>query len=102
MLIYSVTIMIEKDIEADWLRWMQEVHVPDVMRTGYFSESNFHQLLEPEPEPGTSTYNIQYTCIHEDAYQQYLQTDGNRLRQEVADRYGNRFVAFRTLLRRFS
>lgn len=102
MLIYSVTIMIEKDIEADWLRWMQEVHVPDVMRTGYFSESYLHQLLEPEPEPGTSTYNVQYTCIHENAYQQYLETDSPRLRKDIADRYGNRFVAFRTLLRRFS
>ena len=33
MIIYNVTVGVDKSIEADWLAWMKEVHIPDVIKT---------------------------------------------------------------------
>ncbi len=39
MYIYNVTVTLEKEIQSEWLRWMKEIHIPDVMRTGFFIEN---------------------------------------------------------------
>ncbi len=39
MIIYNVTVKIDNDVVAEWLNWMQTVHIPDVMQTGYFTEN---------------------------------------------------------------
>ena len=36
MFIYSVTIHIDKSVEKDWLHYMQEKHIGDVLATNYF------------------------------------------------------------------
>ena len=41
MIIYNVTCNVEKEILQDWLQWMVEIHVPDVMPTGFFFGSKY-------------------------------------------------------------
>ena len=36
MIIYNVTVSVEESIKKDWLTWMQDVHIPEVMATGIF------------------------------------------------------------------
>jgi len=101
MIVYSVTVSVDKTVEADWLNWMKTVHIPDVMATGYFVESHFHALLYPEPqEPGSETYNIQYLCKSIDEYNAYQEKEAPRLQKEHIDRYQQKCLAFRTLLSR--
>ena len=45
MIIYSVTVSVEKGIHEDWLSWMKETHIPDVMSTGYFTENLITRVL---------------------------------------------------------
>ena len=96
MIIYNVTVNIDDDVRDEWLKWMKEVHIPDVMKTGYFLENKICKLLVEE-ENGTS-YSIQYTSHNMEDYKAYQRDHAPRLQKEVADRYANKFVAFRTLL----
>jgi hypothetical protein len=96
MIIYNVTVNIENDVREEWLQWMKTVHIPDVMNTGYFLENKICKVLVDE-EQGT-TYSIQYTCNNMEDLQEYQKLHAPRLQKEVADRYANKFVAFRTLL----
>lgn len=96
MIIYNVTVNIDDDVQDEWLKWMKEVHMPDVMRTGFFMESKICRLLVKE-ESGTS-YSIQYTCLNIRDYEEYRRDHAPRLQKEHMDRYANKFVAFRTLL----
>jgi len=41
MIIYSVTVNIDDSVHDEWVTWMKEVHIPDVMATGYFLENRF-------------------------------------------------------------
>lgn len=100
MIIYSVTVSIDKLIQEDWLGWMQEKHIPDVMATGYFQEYAIQEIIDPQPQPGSLTYNIQYLCENMEAYQSYQQSAASALQKEHTERYKDRFVAFRTVLRR--
>ncbi len=100
MIIYSVTVSIDQLIQDDWLQWMQEKHIPDVMATGYFQEFAMQEIIDPQPQAGSLTFNIQYLCEDMEAYLAYQQHAAPTLQKEHAEKYKDRFVAFRTLLRR--
>jgi len=48
MIIYSVTVMINKNVENVWLSWMKGEHVKDMMETNYFKNWEIKKLLLPE------------------------------------------------------
>jgi len=96
MIIYNVTIKIDTAIENDWVSWMKEKHIPNVMKTGFFVDHRICRVLLDEVDG--STFAIQYTCKNMKTLQQYQQEHAPRLQKEHTERYKNRFVAFRTLL----
>lgn len=100
MIIYSVTVTIDNGVETDWVAWMRTQHIPDVMETGCFVAAHLHRLLDPMPETGLSTFNVQYECASMEAYEAYQSLHAPRLQFEHTMRYKDRFVAFRTLLGR--
>ena len=96
MIIYNVTVNIENDVREEWLNWMKTVHIPDVMNTGYFLENKVCKVLVDE-EQGT-TYSFQYTCANLEDLKEYQRLHAPRLQKDVAEKYANKFVAFRTIL----
>ena len=96
MIIYSVTVKIESAIEQDWVTWMRNVHIPDVMNTGLFQEYRMSKVLVQDPD-GVN-YSIQYLCPSEDQLNTYLNEHAKALQEEHTARYKDQFVAFRTLL----
>ncbi len=96
MIIYNVTVNIEIDVHEEWLQWMKETHIPDVMATGFFIENKICKVLVDE-EQGI-TYSIQYTAASMDDLKEYQRLHSPRLQKEHANKFANKFVAFRTLL----
>ncbi|MGQ0828114.1 MAG: DUF4286 family protein [Bacteroidota bacterium] len=96
MIIYNVTVNIDNDVREEWLQWMKNKHIPDVMATGYFSEYKICKVLVEE-EQGT-TYSIQYTCAGMKDLEEYRSKHSPRLQKDVSDKYGDKLIAFRTLL----
>lgn len=97
MIIYNVTVNVDNDIREEWLQWMRETHIPDVMQRGIFSESRMVRVLADEDSGGT-TYAIQYTCANMEAYENYRDNHSPGLQKITRDKYGDKIVAFRTLL----
>lgn len=98
MILYNVTVNVEEDIHEEWLQWMQEVHIPDVMATGLFAENRIFKILSKYPEETGVTYSIQYLAQTLDDYDTYQREHAPRLQQEHTSRYEGKFVAFRTIL----
>jgi hypothetical protein len=98
MIIYNVTINVDDDIHDDWLKWMKEKHIPDVMSTGKFIDYKICKVLTRQEDEVGTTYAIQYTCNSINDYELYQKEDAPRLQEEHSIRYKNKFVAFRTLL----
>lgn len=96
MFIYNVTISIDNDHSEEWLQWMKAVHIPDVMKTGMFTENRICKVLNVD-DTGT-TYSVQYTCRNMDDYNRYIDEFAPKLQKEHSDKYKDKFIAFRTLL----
>lgn len=97
MVLYNVTVGIDPEIEKEWLGWMMEKHIPDVMNTGMFVENKIFKVLSQEEEE-TISYSIQYYAESVDNVVKYLNEFAPPLVEEHKKRYQNRHVAFRTLL----
>ncbi len=94
--IYNVTVVIEEAAEQEWLHWMKEVHIPEVMATGFFLDNRICKILA-ESEGGIS-YAIQYTCPSMLDFETYQKEHAPKLQKEHTERYNGKFAAFRTLL----
>lgn len=96
MLIYNVTMNVDHEIVADWLQWMRDVHIPDVMATGKFTE---YRILRMTGQNDTGlTYAIQYTCANQSTLNDYMTNHAPLLQKDHNERYGNKAVGFRTVL----
>ncbi len=94
--IYNVTVNIDHDVKDEWLKWMKEVHIPDVMKTGLFLEAKLSKILA-ESEGGES-FSIQYLLNNMDDYNKYQTEHAPKLQQEHNKKWADKSVAFRTLL----
>lgn len=94
--LYNVTLSVDKSIHEEWLRWMREVHIPDVMKTGYFLESRICRVHAFEE--GGITYAVQYLCHSMRDYEEYQKLAAPPLQAAHQERYGTRVAAFRTIL----
>lgn len=100
MIIYSVTVQVPNELAVEWLNWMREEHIPAVMDAGYFSAFHVQRLIDPVVDPNFRTFNIQYECESLTKYDAYRRLAAPALQQATAERYGNKVVAFRTVLER--
>lgn len=97
MIIYNVTVNIDHSMHDEWLKWMNEIHIPDVMKTGLFLDHRMLKVIGDEDSGGT-TYAIQYTCRNLVDFKKYETDFAPGLRREHQEKFGDKFVSFRTLL----
>ena len=96
MIIYNVTISVEENIKSDWIKWMQEVHIPEVMATGIFTKAQLNRLIVQGDSD--KTYTIAYTCSTIKDLHEYQMKFATKLQQKHVARYGEKVVAFRTVM----
>ena len=97
MLIYNVTTKVDWTIADDWVQWMKEEHIPAVIATGSFLKYQFVKLLQTDEEEGP-TYAVQYFATTQNEFDNYLKLYADALRKETTEKWGNRFIAFRSLM----
>lgn len=76
---------------------MKNIHIPDVMKTGLFSENRICRILTVDESDGV-TYAIQYGCKDMATFEKYQKEFAAALQKDHTDRYKEKFVAFRTLM----
>lgn len=97
MIIYNVTVNIHESVHDQWMKWMQEKHIRDVLATGKFSTARMVKVLVEE-DMGGITYSIQYVTDSKETLERYYQEDAPRLRDEGHALFGDKMLAFRTEL----
>ncbi len=99
MILYNVTVKIDRSVHDEWLEWMQTVHIPDVMNTGFFTKNQLMRLLDPPSDEEGITYAIQYYCKNIGALKRYWDEEAPALQAAHTKRYEGKFVAFRTVMK---
>ena len=81
MILYNITVSIDYDVHQEWLIWMKEVHIPDVLSTGLFLKSKIAKI-HAEEEGGIS-YSIQYYLNSWENYQDYQSSFAEELQKNI-------------------
>lgn len=96
MILYNVTIILDEDIQTEWLNWMQTRHIDDLMETGCFASNRMLKVLD-SPNEGI-TYCIQYIADSIEKYNDYQQKFATQLQADTPEQFVNKFVVFRTVM----
>jgi hypothetical protein len=97
MIIYNVTVNVDESIHNDWLNWMQNKHINDVLATGLFTNAKMVRVVVVE-EMGGTTYAVQYFTDSRAKLEDYYQNHAPRLRKEGVQLFADKMLAFRTEL----
>ena len=97
MYTYNITSLVNHSILEDWVQWQKEINIPEIIATGCFSGFRFSRLLDHDETEG-KTFVIQLFADTKSDYENFLETFDRDLRKKGFDKWGNDFVAFRTLL----
>ncbi|MDP5096937.1 MAG: DUF4286 family protein [Flavobacterium sp.] len=97
MIIYNVTVNVDESIHNDWLNWMQNKHINDVLATGLFTNAKMVKVVVEE-EMGGTTYAVQYFTDSRAKLEDYYQNHAPRLRKEGVQLFADKMLAFRTEL----
>ncbi|NDD59555.1 MAG: DUF4286 family protein, partial [Chlamydiae bacterium] len=92
-----VTVKVGLEIAEDWINWLQEEHIPDAMGTRCFESAQVFRLLEVDDTEGP-TYVVQYRTTKKAEYHRYLEHFAADMRQRSYDKWGDRFIAFRSFM----
>jgi hypothetical protein len=96
MYIYNVTVNLAAEIHEDWIAWMRDVHIPEVMECGCFVSSRMLKVLFVDDEG--FTYSVQYRFEKMEDIERYQKQFAPELQRRHKERYGDSYTAFRTLL----
>ncbi len=95
MYIYNVTTNIDESVEQEWLSWMQDTHIPDMLETGKFLSAKLCKVMVEE-EMGGVTYSVQYMVETIEALKAFYRENASLLKNRANAKFGNKFVFFET------
>jgi len=97
MITYNITYKVRWEILDKWLIWQREEHIAAHLGTGLFDSHQFFRLLEQDEEEGP-TYVIQYFTTSLERYRQFMIEFAPGLQRVSWSKWGDSFIAFRTLM----
>lgn len=97
MIIYNVTTKVRSNIANDWLKWLKDVHIKEILNTGCFTDFKIVKLLEIDEEEGP-TYALQLYADSKSIYNQYVEKFAGKMRQDAFDKWGDQFISIRSVM----
>jgi hypothetical protein len=96
-IVFNVTIKVRWEIAEGWLVWQKTQHIPAHLATGAFDSYSLFRLLEQDEDEGP-TFIVQYFTSSPERYQEYLTAFAPALQRAAQEKWGDGFIAFRTLM----
>jgi hypothetical protein len=97
MIVYNMTIKVDPAIETVWLQWLKQEHIPDSLASGQFTHWKMFRLLDQDDTDGP-TFVIQYFASSLEHYNRFIEEYAPMLSKKAFERWGDRFIAFRTVM----
>ncbi|MFA7272278.1 MAG: DUF4286 family protein [Crocinitomicaceae bacterium] len=96
MILYNVTVSIDPAVSDEWVAYMREKHIPEVLETGCFLEARLCRVNGEEE--GGKTYATTYLCASQELFDHYEQHHAGELRKEFNAKWAGKHASFRTFL----
>ena len=96
MIIYSITFAIDDSIQAEWLEYMKEYYLKDIMEIGLFNDYRFSKT-HPTAEVDTA-YNIQLRCDSITHIEIFEKQHAPHFDGKMMEKYRGKFGSFKLTL----
>ena len=80
MVIYEVTAAVELELADAYERFMTELHIPDLLKTGCFESASLERSM-----PGR--YRIRYAARDRESLDRYFSEHASRLRKDFVEHF---------------
>ncbi len=60
MIIYNVTVGVDESIIKDWLNWMRDDHIPEILSTKIFTKAQINRVITKDDSG--HTFAVSYSC----------------------------------------
>ncbi|MBR9859897.1 DUF4286 family protein [bacterium] len=98
MIVYNVTLAIQPDTEQEFMDWLREIHLPEVLETGLFLKAEIFKIIENPDERIHNSYAVQYQLESWENYIKYRDNHAAALQAKTKEKYGDKVLSFRTFL----
>lgn len=75
MIIYEITAKVRLDLIDDYEQFMREVHIKDLLATGYFQSAEMARLTD-------GIYRVRYLTKDRETLEKYFETEVEKLRED--------------------
>lgn len=97
MIIYNITVNIDESVHNEWLEWMQNEHIANMIATGKFTSARLVKVLVNE-DMGGVTYSVQYSAPNKETLDAYYKENQATLDMEARKRFADKMLTFCTEL----
>lgn len=97
MVIYNITFHVERDIQEEYLVYMKKEFIPRAASCGFLHQPCLRRVMYTPDGEGVS-YAIQFQVKNVETLNLWLEQEGNRMHQQLVERFGNKIAGFTTLL----
>ncbi|PHX75064.1 MAG: hypothetical protein CK547_00305 [Chitinophagaceae bacterium] len=98
MILYNITSNVAHEVIDEWLSWLNNILIPEIMEVGVFNDFKFFQLLDIDETDG-KTYTIQFFCDNEQACREFISEAGPAFIRKSELMWGNSVYNFRSILK---
>jgi hypothetical protein len=96
MILYNVTIILENEIQIEWLNWMQREQIPALMETGLFVSYRMLKVVD-SPNEGV-TYCVQFISDSIQKLNEFKEKHEGLLNANTPIEFNNKVVIFPTVM----
>lgn len=95
-MLYSLVIDIETSVHENWLEWVQNYYITEMLQTGCFEHCRISRLIEDE-DAGFKTYRLDYICPGIEAYKHYQTECAQDIERKMKRKFMGKFSSMSTL-----
>jgi len=95
MVLYVVNVSVKKEMQEEWLEWMKQVHIPNVINTGYFNKADIYTIILPAKGGDEISFSVQYQSESYEKFMSYTVKEAKRLQKEHKEKFGDRITVER-------
>ncbi|MCD8261046.1 MAG: DUF4286 family protein [Bacteroides sp.] len=97
MLVYNTTFHVYYEVEKNFVIWIQESYIPEIIQGGLLKSPRFMRVLSRHNDEGES-YSMQWEVESSGLLHRWHTETGVRMNGEIGRIFKNKVVGFPTLL----
>ena len=95
--LYNITYSVDESIHDEWLKWMKEVFIPQIIDSKHFESANMVKILVEE-EMGGISYAVMYRSTSLEQLENFVMNDSQKFNKKLSDKFGQKVLTFMTIL----